>query len=151
MTVEAFNTVASREVERNFTTKRQRSLPTTTRFWLVRNTAIRRAEYVIMDVLGIQEAPHLQTLIPLIMNQLDSGIPPLPQNITAAQLWPASAPIIDHMAFFSTFPDSRPCPSSHYWNKLRSARVTPSGFIQEMHIQQITVGVSTMEEIHEAA
>ena len=121
MTIEAFNTVATREVQRNFTTKRQRSLPNTDRFWLIRNTIIERADYVILDVLGLREEPELAILIPQIMHLLDSGIPPLPQDVIASQLWPSSAPILDHVAYFSTFPDSRPCPSPQFWRNLRGA------------------------------
>merc|ERR1712035_31862 len=105
----------------------------------------------MMDILALPEDPELPELLPRVVDLYNTGIPPVPNDVTAAQVWPASAPLLDHVAYFSTFPDSRPCPSSHYWNKLRSARATPSGFIQEMHIQQITIGVSTTEEIHEAA
>ena len=121
MTIEAFNTAATREVQLNFTTKRRRSLPNTDRFWLIRNTIIERADYVVLDILGLREEPELAILIPQIMHLLDSGIPPLPQDVIASQLWPSSAPILDHVAYFSTFPDSRPCPSPQFWRNLRGA------------------------------
>ena len=105
----------------------------------------------MMDVLGLPKDPELPELLPRVVGLYDTGIPPIPPNVTAAQVWPASAPILDHVAFFSTFPDSRPCPSPQFWNNLRSSRTMPSSYVPEMNIQELTIGIATKADIKTAA
>ena len=78
--------------------------------------------------------------------QLESSNPQPPMAI-----FPGGAPIVDHLAFLSTFPDAWPCFPPSLFRDIRLQRGFPFNALPSMGYRQITIGVSPPDVIENTA
>ena len=80
-----------------------------------------------------------------------NGIPIAPSNHDAPSVWPGGAPITDHLAHISTFPDAWPCFPPLMFREIRRTRAASQDTIQHLDTRQITIGITQPDEVEAAA
>ena len=150
MNIQEFNQQMDESVMTNFHLKRDIKYNTNRTFWLARSSKATRTDSLFLDILDVSEEVEWNAILPRIVDQYDRGVPPVPNDLVPADMWPSGCPILDHLAVLSKFPDAWPVPTVKFWQNLRETRTTPTSYVPEINIIQLTMGESAPEEVDQA-
>ena len=150
MNINEFNKQMDESVMANFYLKRDIKYNSNRTFWLVRSSKATRTDSLFLDILDVQEEVEWNAILPRIVDHYDKGVPPVPEDLIPADMWPSGCTVLDHMTVLSRFPDAWPVPTPQFWQNLREARTCPTTYLPEINIIELTVGVSTQEDVDQA-
>ena len=98
MNIQEFNQQMDESVMTNFHLKRDVKYNTNRTFWLARSSKATRTDSLFLDILDVSEEVEWNAILPRIVHQYDRGVPPVPNDLVPADMWPSGCLILDHLA-----------------------------------------------------